>query len=188
MKDPLRNDILEKRKAFSSVEVMKKSILIKKRLFLLPEFLSAKTVLFYVSYDNEVFTHEMIKHCLLLGKKVVVPCTDVKKKQLVLSELHRWEDLTTCVYNILEPKPECRYDVSFDKIDLVVVPGVVFDCAGQRIGHGHGYYDRLLRKAPDVLKIGLAFEFQLVDKIPAEKHDVCVNKIITEKRVICCLS
>ena len=72
-------------------------------------------------------------------------------------------------------------------IDLIIVPGVGFDPCGNRIGHGKGYYDSLLRHARNTLKIGLAFEFQIQEKIPVEDHDVHVDTIITEKRIITCL-
>ena len=71
------------------------------------------------------------------------------------------------------------------EIDLIIVPGIVFDLRGFRIGYGEGYYDRLLKSA-GVPKIGLAYEFQMRDKLPKESHDVCVDKIITENRIIEC--
>ena len=70
---------------------------------------------------------------------------------------------------------------------MIIVPGVGFDEKGQRIGHGMGYYDKLLKKSTKAQHIGLAFECQMVEKIPTYKHDVSVDKIITEKRVINCM-
>ncbi|MCX6665077.1 MAG: 5-formyltetrahydrofolate cyclo-ligase [Euryarchaeota archaeon] len=186
MKQALRTEFLQKRKQFNSLEVQEKSKQIKDRLFSLNEFKTSQTILFYVSYDNEVHTHDMIKECLSKKKNVVVPCTDITKRQLLLSELNNWNDLTACTYDILEPKQECRHLVALNDVELILVPGVVFDLHGQRIGHGKGYYDNLLRNATRQLKIGLAFELQLVDDIPAKKHDIKVDKIVTEKRVISC--
>jgi len=75
-------------------------------------------------------------------------------------------------------------------IDLVIVPGVVFDKSGHRIGYGHGYYDRFLDNLEKInknaVKVGLAYDFQIADKVPIEKHDVPVDKIVTEKRIIRC--
>ena len=73
-------------------------------------------------------------------------------------------------------------------LDLIIVPGVVYDFFGNRIGHGKGYYDRLLKKACTIPSIGLAFEFQIVDRISAEAHDEKVDTIITENRIIICKS
>jgi 5-formyltetrahydrofolate cyclo-ligase len=65
-------------------------------------------------------------------------------------------------------------------MDLIIVPGVAFDRKGGRLGRGAGYYDRLLRKARSVPKIGLCFREQLVRKVPMKKHDMSVDKIITD--------
>jgi 5-formyltetrahydrofolate cyclo-ligase len=184
MKSTIRTSILSQRNAMHLSESIKKSALIKEHLFGLEEFERAHTVLFYVSYGSEVATHEMIQACLASGKQVVVPCTDAKNRKLSLSELRRWDDLCVGAYHIQEPRVECRCEVPFDAVDLVIVPGIAFDCAGHRIGHGMGYYDRLLSENARTLKIGLAFELQLVEEIPAEHHDVSLDMIITEKRII----
>ena len=184
MKKGIRALILQKRNSMPVSEVAQKSSLIKERLFGFGDFRRARAILFYVSYGSEVATHEMIKECLALGKQVVVPCTDTKNRQLSLSELRRWDDLGVGAYNIQEPRLECRRKVAVDTVDLIVVPGIAFDCHGRRIGHGMGYYDRLLGENVKAMKIGLAFELQLVEKIPTEQHDVSVDIIITEKRII----
>lgn len=186
MKTTLRKEIVQKRNLLSHAEILEKSTRIQKQLFSLPEFISATRVLFYVSYDNEVFTHDMIKQCLDSGKQVIVPCSDQGKKQLVLSKLYHWDDLSVGAYGILEPKKSAIRKVSVTDVDIILVPGIVFDYCGQRIGHGFGYYDRLLQKAVRSQTIGLAFELQLVHRIPSEKHDVRLTVIITEKRIIVC--
>ena len=84
-------------------------------------------------------------------------------------------------FGILEPEPVD--EVSLGEVDLILVPGVTFDLTGHRIGHGHGYYDKLLEKAK-APKIGLAFECQIVEKIPHEEHDVELNKITKEGHVV----
>jgi 5-formyltetrahydrofolate cyclo-ligase len=68
----------------------------------------------------------------------------------------------------------------------MIIPGVAFDSHGNRIGHGMGYYDRLLQKKMSAHCLGLAFELQIVESIPTEKHDVKVEKIVTEERIIIC--
>ena len=187
MKDELRKIVKEKRNRLQKIDVLTKSSQIKKRVFDLKEFKQAKTVLFYVSYDNEVYTHDMIKECLLSDKTVIVPITDKESRRLILSELNNWDDLEIGSYNILQPKKERMKEISLDMIDLIIIPGVGFDEQGHRIGHGMGYYDRLLNGSQNISHIGLAFEFQIVDEIPAEKHDLPVDKIVTEERIIDCL-
>lgn len=185
MKDVIRKELIKIRSNLSELEMMRKSNLIKNRLFEILEFKHAQSILFYVSYDNEVYTHDIIKESLSIGKQVVVPKSNTDNNTLVLSELTGWEDLELGSYDILEPKSESIKEIPIESIDVMLVPGVVFDEKGNRIGHGKGYYDRLLKKF-DKLSIGLAFEFQLIDEASVDEHDVKVDKIVTEKRVIQC--
>jgi len=184
MKDRLRKNILDKRNALSISEVLEKSSKIKKRLFEMDLFRNAQTILFYVSYGNEVFTHDMIKDSIVIGKRVVVPKSVTTDNTLVLSELTSWNDLELGAYNILEPKQESIEQVDIESIDLIIIPGVVFDVHGNRIGHGKGYYDRLLNDSRNLPSIGLAFEFQIVKKMKSEKHDQKIDVILTEERLI----
>lgn len=187
MKDKIRKELIEIRRNLSKKEVLEKSNKIKKRLFEMNEFKLATTVLFYVSYDNEVYTHDMIKESMKIGKNIIVPKSDKENRVLILSKLESWNDLETGAYGILEPKEEKIREVSIEEIDLIIVPGVGFDENGHRIGHGKGYYDDLLKNSTKASCIGLAFEFQIVDEIPTEKHDLPVDKIVTEERIIDCL-
>jgi len=187
MKDKLRKKLIDIRKNLSQKEILENSNKIKEKLFNLKEFNQGHVILFYVSYDNEVYTHEMIKESQKLGKNIVVPVSDKKNKRLILSKLENWYDLKQGAYGILEPFGEKINEVSIDEIDLIIVPGVGFDEHGHRIGHGKGYYDKLLENSK-TLNIGLAFEFQIVENVPTEKHDIPLNKIVTEGRIINCFS
>lgn len=186
MKDNLRKELIIKRKSLPKKEVIEKSNQIKNRLFKLNKFKQSSVVLFYVSYDNEVNTHDMIKECLSVGKKIIVPVSNIEKKSLILSELRNWNDLIPGSYGILEPEKDKIKETPIESIDTVIVPGVGYDVLGCRIGHGLGYYDSLLKKSTNALHIGLAFEIQIVEKVPIESHDIPVDKIITEKRIIDC--
>ncbi len=186
MKDEIRKKLIEIRKKMPRAEVLEKSEKIKERLFETKEFKSSKTVLFYVSYGNEVFTHDMIKQSFS-NKKIIVPISDKKNRSLILSELKNWNELEPGSYGILEPKKEKLNIISPEKIELIIVPGVGFDSKGNRIGHGKGYYDNLLKNSKKAIHIGLAFEKQIVIKIPVEYHDIPLDKIITENKVIDCI-
>jgi 5-formyltetrahydrofolate cyclo-ligase len=186
MKKKLREQIHNQRKALTHSEVLEKSIQIKQRLFSTSWYHDAHTILFYVSFNNEVCTHDMIHESLKNEKNVFVPKTDTQKKTLLLSRLLKWDDLCQGNYSILEPKDDCTRVEPVSSIDLFIIPGVVFDCNGNRIGHGGGYYDRLLQTSSRAHLIGLAFELQIVESIPSEMHDIKVEKIITEKRIIDC--
>jgi len=184
MKKRLRKELIEKRKKLSKKEVLEKSKQIEKRLFEMKEFKQASTILFYVSYDNEVYTHDMIKECTS-GKKIAVPICDKKDRCLILSELGSWDNLESGSYGILEPKKEKVKEISISEVDVIIVPGVGFDLNCHRIGHGKGYYDNLLKNSKALL-IGLAYDWQIVKHIPIEEHDVLMDKIVTEKRIIDC--
>ena len=138
MKKEIRSLIQKKRKTMHFSEVSEKSRRIKDQLFSMKEFKDAGTILFYVSYDNEVYTHEMIKESLGMKKQVVVPKTDMNNRTIICSSLTMWDDLLSGAYNILEPRQECVNEVSPESIDLMIIPGVAFDSQGNRIGHGMG--------------------------------------------------
>jgi 5-formyltetrahydrofolate cyclo-ligase len=184
MKEKLRKEIKEKRRKQTKEDNRKKSKEIKEKLFSLPEFKDAQTVLFYISYNGEVFTHDMILESFY-KKNIIVPVSNPDKCTLTLSHLKRWEELSLGSYGILEPRVEKIRKTKVEDIDLIIAPGVAFDCNGNRLGHGKGYYDKLLKNT-NTLIIALAFEFQIIKNIPIYKKDVPVDIIITEKRIIKC--
>ena len=184
-KHALRKIIRDKRDLLNDSEREEKAQAIKKRFFSLPEFKKARAILFYAAFGSEVPTHDMMEEALKMGKKIILPITDTETKQLVLREVHDLQSLKLNKYGIPEPSPEntIRYEAGL--LDLIVVPGVVFDACGHRIGYGGGYYDRFLEKIdPSVPRISIAFEIQIVPEIPKEEHDLPVDKIVTEKRII----
>jgi 5-formyltetrahydrofolate cyclo-ligase len=188
-KKALRKKILALRDALAPEERIRKSKAIKSLLFKLPEFIQAKTVMFFISFRSEVVTEEMIRETIARKKRVVVPVTDLEDHRLIISELKDYDhDLVKGTYGILEPKREKMKEVKVDEIDLVIAPGSVFDEKGRRIGYGGGYYDHLLPKLKRRTKVAaLAFELQIVDEVPIHsERDIPVDLIITEKRVIRC--
>ncbi len=187
MKHTLKQEIFGKRKSLSKEEVIEKNKLIKKNLCSLDEFKKAKNIMFYVSFGSEAGTREIIKDLLAKKEKtVVVPYVVGEDPMLQLSELKNFDWLEPRTFGILEPKELYIREFSYKKIDLVIIPGIVFDKKGHRIGYGHGYYDRFLKTVKNVKKVGLAFELQVVDEIPEEEHDVPVDIVVTEKEVIRC--
>ncbi|MCX6802928.1 MAG: 5-formyltetrahydrofolate cyclo-ligase [Candidatus Diapherotrites archaeon] len=185
MKDSIRKAALEKRRGLGEDEATAKSTAIARKAFSLPEIQSAGTVSCYVNSGSEVRTDSLIEDLLDAGKRVVVPAVlDHQKMEmrciLSLNDLQKKS-------KFFEPKDCCLKVEDCRKIDAIFVPGTAFDKTGHRLGYGKGYYDRFLAGLPESVPIiGLAFECQLVEKIPAEKHDVRVHKIVTEKRVVDC--
>ncbi|MCD6557692.1 MAG: 5-formyltetrahydrofolate cyclo-ligase [Candidatus Aenigmarchaeota archaeon] len=185
MKQKIREEIRKKREVMNREDVFSKSYTIQEKLKKTAEFRNAKNVLFYVSTKNEVETHRIIEELLSSGEKnVIVPITDKKNKILKLSVIKSFSELTPRTHGILEPENKFIRPIEPEKVDLVIVPGIAFDKSGNRIGSGQGYYDKLLNTMKNTKKVGLAFELQVIDDIPQEDHDVPVDMIITEKRII----
>jgi 5-formyltetrahydrofolate cyclo-ligase len=153
----------------------------------LPEYAAARTVMYYVDVRTEVRTRDYLATALAHGKRIVVPwCRD--NGELELFWLKSMDDLAIGMYKILEPKPELRLlldrQVPVTDLDLIMVPGVAFTCDGARMGHGKGYYDKLLEHArPDAPLVALAFDCQLFPEIPTQEHDVFMDQIITETTI-----
>jgi len=187
-KDRLRTKILQKRDALPTKVIEEKSEAIASRLFASPSFKRCSVVMFYVSFKSEVKTHEMIKRALSIGKKVAVPFTDIPHQRLIPSQVEDMDkELFPNALGIPEPLKEHIIPVEISSIDLVIVPGSVFDYRGGRAGYGYGYYDHFLRQIERRTERGaLAFELQVVDRVPMEPGDEYVDFIITENRIIHC--
>ena len=182
MKAGLKQSITEKRNSLSKEEILEKSGKIKDNLFVLEQYKKSKTVMFFVSFNSEVNTHEMIKEALK-AKTVIVP--KVLEHEIEPSMIADFDSLvSTGKFGILEPIETMK--IAYKNIGLVLVPGIAFDILGHRIGYGFGFYDRFLAKVPKAVKIGLTFDFQVVEKVPHEEHDVAVDLIVTEERVVEC--
>jgi len=144
--------------------------------------------MFYIDVRSEVRTRHDLEHAIQTKKKVVVPwCND--SGELELFHLESMDELEIGMYRILEPKQELRTveakQVHVEELDLIMVPGVGFDTRGARMGHGKGYYDKLLEHArKDTPLVALAFECQIFDEIPVAEHDVFMDRIVTEDRII----
>lgn len=185
-KNVLRKAIQAKRDA--TVDREKLSLDISLRLQQFPPFQRAQAVAFYVHVRSEVSTRRSIAQRFQAGKQVVVP--KVAGKNLELYIIEDFHELEPGAFGVLEPtQAVCNWPyrrVAVDLIDMIVVPGMVFDQKGGRIGYGGGYYDRLLASASVASAVALAFECQIVSQVPNAEHDQFVDAVITEKRVVDC--
>lgn len=172
--------MLQKLKNQKEEELKRKSLAIKEKLFRLKAFKQAKTIMFYLALKSEVSTRSMIEGAITLGKKVTVPTCDIKAKKLIpcLVTGLAANDFKKGAYCIDEPC--CKEPVPKEAIDLFIVPGLAFDVKGNRLGRGMGYYDRFLSSLPDdAPKIGLAFKFQVLKRLPHHlPHDIRVDKVL----------
>jgi len=182
----LRKKILAARDGLSEDERQEKSISVVDNFWSLAERKQWSTLFIYVNFRSEVETLELIKKCISLGVRVAVPLVDSSAVQMIPLLIKDPEkDLVPGYYNIPEPDPAKSLRVKAGEIDAAIIPGSVFDIHGGRLGYGGGYYDRfLVNEAPQARRIGLAFELQVVDKVPVEPHDQPLDILITEKRIV----
>ena len=164
----------ELKRALSPEEKLRRSEVIMHRLELSQQFATAQVVLLYWSMADEVQTHNFVNKWYK-DKVLLLPC--VQGNDLVLRQYTGPECLVAGEqFGIGEPTgPEWT---DLDAVQLIVVPGVAFDPAGNRMGRGRGFYDRLLKSTPKSTKIGVAFDFQMLDEIPVEPHDVPMDHVI----------
>lgn len=177
-----KNRVAQKEKLAVSEKILK-------RAMDLPEYAYAKTVMFYVDAGSEVKTRQILASAIASGKKVVVPWCIVESNTLELFLLEDVSELVEGAYKILEPKEELKTlpgkIVKPETLDFVFVPGTAFDLNGGRMGQGKGYYDRLLGSVRfNAPLVALAFDCQIFDEIPVASHDVFMDKVVTESRII----
>lgn len=144
---------------------------------------NAAVIFAFASFGSEVDTHRFLEHALKNGKKVCLPKVLSKKQGLEFYFIKDLQDLEAGLFGILEPK-ECCQLASHKEVDLILIPGLAFDGEGGRIGYGGGFYDRyLLRLSKNVPKIAIAYDFQVIDKVPTDEFDLPIDGIITNKGI-----
>lgn len=185
-KSKLRYDYLKIRDRLEPALRHAYSDIILSRIKKLKEYQDSKLVMFYLSYGSEVITDVMINEFLADGKDVAVPVIQNPGDGIMTAvKINKLEDCFEKVYGIRQPEFNEDEVVSKNEIDLIFVPGIVFDSNnGYRVGYGKGYYDRWLAGTDISKRVGLAFEVQLIDKLPTGKYDLPVGRILTEKRLI----
>ncbi len=184
----LRKVTLNDRDSLGRIEQKEYSSIIMKRIIKMTQFQSAATVFTYVDFRSEVATIPLIDYMLECGKTVIVPVTLVKEKDLLaVSITDPASELAPGYCFIPEPIVAIRENQMFspDMIDIIFLPGSVFDERGGRMGYGGGYYDRFVSsKAPQALRVGLAYELQMVEHAPLQDHDEFLDFIVTEERIV----
>ncbi len=161
------------------------SLEIARRLERIDDFSRADTIFLYAGFRSEVATDFLMRSCLASGKRVAVPLNVVKEKKLIPCEVvDPDKDLRPGYCSIPEPDPAGFKFVGPETIDVVILPGSVFDEKGGRLGYGGGYYDRFLLTSPRAMKIGIAFEMQVVKELPLMPHDQKIDMLVTENRVM----
>ncbi|SHF61112.1 5-formyltetrahydrofolate cyclo-ligase [Ornithinibacillus halophilus] len=145
----------------------------------------ANTIGITISKGFEWETKTIIEQGWAAGKTIAVPKCLPESKEMQFYSFTDYSELEVVYYNLLEPKPESNKEINSNEIDLLIVPGLLFDKKGYRIGFGGGYYDRYLVNYPNVT-ISLAFHEQLLDSIPTEPFDIPVQYIVTNEQIVEC--
>ena len=171
-KKELRAHIKTLKKQHTKEQLLEQSEQILAKLEQHPDFAKAETVMLYSALPDEVQTQAFLE-MWHLKKKIILPT--VVGDDIIPVEYGKDTAFAVGDFNILEPQNE-PYSGGFD---LIVVPGVAFDRKGNRLGRGRGYYDRFLCQHLDVKRIGICFDFQCVDEVPAEPFDIRMDEVLT---------
>lgn len=185
-KKTLRKELLDRRDAIPPEVRRVKDRRISGKILSLSEVTGAAVLFFFASFRSEVDTFHMMRTLLGEGKRVLVPRVERESRSLSLYEVSDVDELVPGFMGIPEPPVTSGAPAEdINNVNVVMIPGAGFDPAGNRIGYGGGYYDRLLanmeRKVPIIAP---AYEEQIVESVPAEPHDVMVSIIVTDRRVI----
>ena len=183
IKNLVRKEIREKRENLIQDEKEKLSSVIREKFLNLFEVKNAEVIMSYMDFKNEVETRKINEILMENGKKVLVPRVSDDKEKIIPAEITG--EYRKGNFGIEEAKGK---DFMNGKIDIVIVPGIAFNENGGRIGFGKGYYDKFFSERENtgdkILKISLAYDFQIDNRFKEEEHDKNVDIIVTEKRII----
>ena len=185
-KAEIRRIIRDYRDAMPSNEVEKRSANIHRNLFAFEEYINAMRIMLYASFRNEVDTRKIIDNLIMNGKKAYLPLVRKDSATLEVYKINDFEkDTVVGSFGVMEPKTIIEKCNSLEDIQLFLIPGIVFDRNGNRIGWGKGYYDNFLGNlSKQTKKYALAYDFQVIGKIDATKNDVPIDGLITESGVL----
>lgn len=179
-KSAIRKRILNRRNALSPAAIASLSAEITERFLATDAFAAVTTLALYCAIRSEVATAEIFAAALRAGKRVLYPRTVGETLEFVAVE--SLEALVASRFGIYEPLLGAA--VPLAQIDLIVLPGVAFDQKGIRLGYGMGCYDRVLANPLRPTLVGLAYDFQIVPSLPWEEHDIPVNVVVTERKIL----
>lgn|GEM_PF-172991 len=144
-------------------------------------FQYASSILFYSPMIEEASAEEAVYWALSQGKTISYPYVDREHEILVPCRVSNPSEMSNGPWEIAQPHPSRNPSLSPESLDLIIVPGIAFDYAGGRVGHGKGYYDRLLSTCPGIPTIALAYEEQMEELVPMGPRDVPVASILTDQ-------
>lgn len=183
-KRQFREELLKKRRNLSAKERESKGLLIQENAKKRIPWDSIESIGLYASQGSEVQTDLLFKNAKELGKSIAYPriTTEEELQYYIIDEL---KELIPGLFGVNEPLNSQTHR-SIESLDIIIIPGLAFDRFGYRLGYGRGYFDRILAGVDSKKVIGLAFDLQIIDKLPAQPHDIRVGAIVTESGVIEC--
>jgi len=185
-KTTLRNEVREALANMSATTYRDQSFAVAKKVLQEPYIIEANTIGITISNKPELDTIHLIEALWQLGKKVAVPKCNAKTREMSFYAIESFAQLETVYMHLREPIPtECEF-VDANEMDIILVPGVVFDIKGYRIGFGGGYYDRYVLNYKKGKLMSLLFDEQLYEQVPIENHDCPVDFIFTPTKRIDC--
>lgn len=180
-KNEVRQLIKAYRQKLTDEDVKIQSRLIIDRLKKSDIYKTSENVFLYISYNREVDTYMLLSQCFMDGKKVYAPKV-LSKTDMEFYCIQNEHDLVSGYMGIMEPSDSCEKANTRD--GLFIMPGLAFDYDFHRIGYGGGFYDRYLSEDNTFIKAALAFDFQLLESVPYEEHDLKPDYIITQTQFI----
>ena len=179
-KNRLRAEIRERLKKLQPEEIAAQSADVCRRAMELAEFNSAGLILGYMAMPRECDPQALMDMARKMGKDVAFPkCMPGSRL-----ELYAAERFVPGAYGIMEPDISTSRRVDIRDVELIIAPGVAFDSRCARLGHGAGYYDRLLEEAAATV-IGFALEQQMVDRVPSQQHDRRMDMVLWRNGIYC---
>jgi 5-formyltetrahydrofolate cyclo-ligase len=176
-----RKVLTESRNALAGAFAVAVSEAVQERLMRSGFYSEAATVVLYAAKDNEIHTDGILDDALSSGRRVLLPRITPELHELSLVHVGDRAELGPGALGLLEPMGAETVPVSELGRALICVPGVAFSLVGQRLGRGGGYYDRLLADAgPQAITAGLAYSFQVLNRLPESPHDRRLDVIVTE--------
>lgn len=173
-KRELRSHIRSLKRQMTESEIEEKSEKLRLLFTATDVYRSAKALYGYMSYNQEVRTLPLLEQALRDGKQVAVPkCYGADMRFIWVDDLTKMEKSSCGI-----PEPIADGPIADDETALVLMPGMVFDRQGRRIGYGGGYYDKFLAAEPEHPTVALCFDFQVVDQLPTEEFDIPAGLVL----------
>ncbi|MDM5249206.1 5-formyltetrahydrofolate cyclo-ligase [Lysinibacillus sp. G4S2] len=187
-KTTIRNEVREVLTKMSEEAYHDRSITVVKKVLQEPYIIEANTIGITISNKPEVDTIHLIEELWQLGKKVAIPKCNPKTREMSFYAIESFDQLETVYMHLREPIPEKSEFIDANEMDVILVPGVVFDMFGYRVGYGGGYYDRYVINYRKGKLISLLFDEQLYEQVPTDVHDCPVDIIVTPTKRIDCVT